>query len=260
MSDTYQPLCGYNPPPEPRFGNVPQWDERNPVLPESQWREHDDYAALWPRIEAQVNNNCTNSALANAAHAAFRIAGIDAPRFSWASNYARHNGGRDQGAFCRQLAWDFKDGPGLLPASMWPDNRIYGQWTEEHRRAASEWMALEIYQCMSFADVMSALSLGFTLYHGFVLGQGGVSNPRDGRVPEYDGQFANGHAMASRGITRRFGDWRTITVNSWGTQWGDKGVGYWPASYWWVQRGQFVNMEAFAIRAVVHNKPLPVAA
>lgn len=257
---TFNPLCGYLPPPEPRFAAVPQWDEKNPVLPESEWREHDDHAAYWPKIEAQANNNCTNAALAHCATAAFRINGIDAPRFSWAANYARHNGGKDQGSYCRLLAWDFKDGPGMCPASLFPDDNIFGQWTPEQTKAANEWQALEIYQCMTFADVASALSLGFLVYHGFVLGQGGLTSPKDGRMPEYDGVFGNGHAMASRGLTRRFGDWRTITPNTWGAAWADKGVGYWPASYFWVQRGQYINAEMFAIRAVKHKKAMPVAA
>lgn len=260
MSDTFTPRFGYIPPPEARFSAVPKWDDVNPVLPESQWEEHDDHATLWPAIEAQQNNNCTNAALAHCATTAFKIAGIDAPRFSWASNYARHNGNRDEGAFCRQLAQDFRDGPGLCPANLWPDNRIFGQWTAEQTAEAGKWRALEVYQCLTFADVMSALTRRFLVYHGFVLGAGGVTNPAGGKMPEFDGNFANGHAMASRGITKRFGDWRTITPNTWGTGWGDKGVGYWPASYWWVQKGQFINAEMFAIRAVRHNQPLPPVA
>jgi hypothetical protein len=93
-----------------------------------------------------------------------------------------------------------------------------------------------------------------------VLGAGGVSNPRDGRMPQFDGSLANGHAMCSRGLTKRFGDWRTVTPNTWGTGWGDKGVGYWPASYFWLQRGNFVNLDCFAVRAVRHAQPLPPVA
>jgi hypothetical protein len=210
-----------------------------------------------PPVEAQQHSNCTNAALAHAATAAFRFAGIDAPRFSWASNYARHNGGRDEGAFCRSLAWDFKDGPGLCPAALCPDSRIFAQWTPEMTAEAGKWLALEIYQCMNWNDVGSALTRRFVVYHGFCLGAGGVSNPRDGRMPQFDGSLANGHAMASRGITRKFGDWRTVTPNTWGTGWGDKGVGYWPQSYFWLQRGNFVNLDSFAVRAVRRNDTLP---
>lgn len=257
---TYAPLCGYLPPPTPRFAAVPTWSDKNDVLPESEWVEHDDHAALWPEIEQQHSSNCTNASLAHLATAAFRIAGVNAPRFSWSANYARHNGGRDEGAYCRDLARDFLEGPGMCPASLCPDANIFARWNQEMVSAASEWQALEIYQCMSFADVMSALSRRFLVYSGFVLGNSGMSNPSDGRMPEYDGIFGNGHAMASRGITKRFGDWRTITPNSWGKAWGDSGVGYWPASYWWVQSGNKVNLEAFAVRAVKHKKAMPVAA
>lgn len=255
MSD-FTPRFGVIQPTQPRFYGVPTWDAANPVLPESQWEEHDDLASVWPEIEAQQNNNCTNAALAHAATAAFTFAGIPAPRFSWASNYARHNNNRDSGAMCRDLAWDFKNGPGLLPSNMWPDSKIFGGWTPEQIAEGEKWRALEIYQCMNFAHVASALTRRFAVYHGFCLGQGGVSNPRDGRMPEFDGQLANGHAMASRGLTKKFGDWRTITPNTWGKQWADNGVGYWPASYFWLQRSNFVNLDCFAIRAVRHS-PLP---
>lgn len=248
MSDIFEPKFGYIPPPEPRFGSVPAWADKNEVLPESEWREHDDHANEWPQIEAQRNNNCTNASIAMGVEALFKVSGIEAPRFSWSSNYARHNGGRDQGAFCRDLAMDFLT-VGLCPAALWPDSKIYGNWTAEQLRAAEPWKGLEVYQCMSFAEVASALSRGFIVYHGFVLGNGGVSNPRDGRMPEYDGQFSNGHAMVSRGLTKRFGDWRTITPNTWGTGWADRGIGYWPRSYWWVQSGNKINLEAFCFRA-----------
>ncbi len=260
MSDQFIPLCGALQPDQPRFASVPTWAERNPVLPQSEWREHDDHADLCPPIEAQVNNNCTNAALSHMGGALFRLHGLTPPRFSWAALYARNNGGRDQGAFCRDLAADFLR-VGLLPSEMWPDSQIFGQWNSLHTEVAANWKALEIYQCMNFADVASALSRGFLVYHGFVLGNGGVSNPRDGRMPEYDRQFSNGHAMWSRGLTRRFGDWRTITPNTWGTSWGDKGVGYWPASYFWLQSGNMVNLDAFAVRAAaVQADKLPAAA
>lgn len=257
---SYVPLCGALRPDTPRFSAVPAWAERNPVLPQSEWREHDDHAALCPVIEAQKNNNCTNASLAHMAGTLFKLHGLNPPRFSWSALYARNNGGRDAGAFCRDLAADMLN-VGMVPSELWPDGQIFGQWSALQTEAASRWKALEVYQCMNFADVASALSRGFLVYHGFVLGNGGVSNPANGRMPEFDGSYANGHAMWSRGLTKRFGDWRTITPNTWGTQWGDDGVGYWPASYFWLQSGQFVNLDCYAIRAAaVQASELPAAA
>lgn len=269
MSDTfYLPdgtpcLTGYLNPDELRFAAAPAWDEANPVLREDEWEEHDDLAAFSPPPRAQKNNNCTNAALGGLAEAAFRAAGVaDVPRLSWSFLYAQCNGGRDQGAFCRDLAKKFRDGPGLCPEGVWPDDRIYeprGGFPAEVLAAAEPWRALEIYQCLNWEHVCSALSRRFLVYHGFVMGRGYQRTGADGRVPDWDGSYAAGHAMYSRGLTRRFGDWRTVTPNSWGPSWGDGGVGYWPGSYFWAARGNFVNLDCYAVRAVRRRDPLPAA-
>lgn len=262
MSLNYVPRFGYKTPAEFRFGTVAAFDEANAVLPRDQWREHDDLAPFWPAVEAQQNNNCTAASLACGAFAAFKAAGVECPRLSWAFNYSLRNGGRDEGAFCRDLAIDFMN-VGIAPAVAVPDSRIFrpaGGWPPEILAAAAKWKALEVYQCLTFDHVGSALSQDFVVYHGFCLGRNGVMNPGpSGRVAEYDGQLANGHAMCSRGLTKRFGDWRTVTPNTWGTGYGDQGVGYWPESYFWAQRGNFVNLDCYAIRAVKRVDPLPVA-
>lgn len=256
---SYNPLMGRLTPVNRRFKAVPTWDSANPVLPESEWREHDDHADLWPEIESQQNSNCTNASLAGLANCAFKLAGVEnVPRFSWSFNYARHNGGQDEGAFCHDVMGDFRFGTGMAPSSLWPDEKIIASsFPKDVVDAASKWTALEVYQCMDFASVASALSMGFLVYTGFVLGNGYTNVPSSGKVPEWDGRVANGHAMASRGLTKQFGDWRTITPNTWGTSWGKKGIGFWPKSYFWESQGNMENLEAFAVRAVKRLDKLP---
>lgn len=256
---SYNPLMGRLIPKMRRMHAIPTWDSANVVLPESQWREHDDHADLWPEIEAQLNSNCTNASIAGLGNCAFKLAGVkNVPRFSWSFNYARHNGGQDEGAFCHDVMGDFRFGTGLAPSDMWPDSHIIAySFPKAVVDEAGKWTALEVYQCMDFASVASALSLGFLVYTGFVLGNGFTDVPSNGKVPEWDGRIANGHAMASRGLTKEFGDWRTITPNTWGTGFGNKGVGYWPKSYFWESRGNTENLEAFAVRSVKRVDKLP---
>lgn len=251
-----------------RFGDVPAFDEANPVLPESEWEEHDDLAPFWPEIEAQRSNNCTNASLASALTAAFRMAGVDAPRFSWAFNYARHNDGVDEGAMCRDLARDLlvdRGGVGMCPAHLWPDDRIIARsFPAEALAGAKKWGALEVYQCLSWAQVGSALTQRFVVYYGVCMGLGYAAGHRNGGiVAEYDGQLANGHAMAGRGLRKVNGRFRVINPNTWGTQVGDRGVYYFPESYFWHSRPYrgttFVNLDAYAIRAVKRPDPLPRA-
>ena len=261
----YTPLFGYVNPEELRFGAVPQWSEANTVIAEADCEDHDDLAEFAPPIRAQKNNNCTNASLSDLAYTAFKMAGAeDVPQFSWTFNYAQCNGGRDQGAMCRDVIANTMKGagPGLLPAPLWPESNLFvsrGEITPEMLKEAAKWQLLEVYQCMDWADVRSALALRFLVYHGFVLGGNYSATGRDGKVPKWDGRRANGHAMWSRGLTRRFGDLRTITPNTWGTGFGDAGVGYWDQSYFWAASGNYINLDCYAVRAVVRNDELPTA-
>lgn len=257
-------LMGLKRPNVMRFGAVPAFDEANPVLRPEEWEEHDDLARFWPVIEAQKNNNCTNAALACGLKAAFAMAGVDCPRLSWAFNYQRHNGGQDQGAMCRDLALDLKSGVGMCPASLHPDSKIFGRPTAEAVAEAAKWTGLEVYQCMNWAHVASALTLRFVVYYGVCMGAAYAQGHRDGMVPEYDGRLSSGHAMMGRGLVKVNGRFRVINPNTWGQGMGDRGVYYFPESYFWdrkpVRGMDFVNLDAYAIRAVKRLDALPAVA
>jgi hypothetical protein len=254
---------GYQNPDELKFAAAPAFDEANPLLAESEWEEHDDYARHTPEIEAQRNNNCTNAAIASNMQAVCSFSGVDCPRLSWSFLYAHANGGRDSGAMCRDVAQMLRDGPGLPPASVWPDSKIFlprGDVAKVVLDAAAQYRALEIYQVFDFKGMMSALTQRFTVYFGVSLGRSFFRTRGDGNTPEWDGSLRNGHAMWARGTTKRFGDWRVIVPNSWGRSFGDNGVCYMPASYFWAERGNYVNLDAYAIRAVKRVDKLPQAA
>jgi hypothetical protein len=254
---------GYTNPDELRFAAAPAFDQANALLNESEWEEHDDYAPHCSPIEAQQNNNCTNAALASCAECLFRSSGVEVPRLSWSFLYAHDNGGRDAGAYCRNLARLFRDGPGLAPASVWPDSKIYlprGDLPQVVVDAAAEYQALEVYQVFDWKGVMSALTQRFVVYYGISLGRAFFNTKKDGVVPRWDGSTRNGHAMWLRGTTKKFGDWRAISPNSWGKSFGDGGIGYIDESYFWAEQGRFVNLDAYAIRAVKRKDKLPQAA
>lgn len=251
---------GMKAPPELRFAAVPAWDAANPVLTEDECQDTDRLRQFLSPIKTQHYNNCTNAALAGLGEALFRSCGMEVPTLSMSFNYARHNDGVDQGAMCRDLAYDFRE-VGMVPDALYPENRVVSRPSAEVVAKAKEITALEVYQCLDWSHVRSALARDFFVYHGFVLGQAFFNVGRDGKVPRWDGRIANGHAMFSCGLTRRFGDLRTIMPNSWGVSFGDQGVGYCDSSYFWDRRGNFVNLDAFAIRAVKRLKTddLPVA-
>lgn len=247
--------CGRNSPDEFRNAAVPAWAERNPVLQESDCDDHDDLAKWYPESLAQGFNNCTNASIAAASKAQLESQGIQTPNLSRSYQYAQCNGGRDQGASCRQVIQNLMGNgpyPGLPAESLYPENQIYmpkGGFPQHVIDDAKTRIAFEVYQCLSWADVISAVARRFFVYQGYVLGQNWFSVPKSGKVASWDGRFENGHATIARGLTRKFGDLRVIVPNTWGPSFGDNGVGYVDQSYYWTQRGNFVNLEAYAIRA-----------
>lgn len=256
---------GYVNPEEMRFAAVPAFDEANPVLPREQWREHDDYASSSLRIIAQQNNNCTNASLAGLLEDLKLASGEEnVEPLSVTFQYALHNGGRDAGAMCRDLVADIREGKHGLPREVvFPPSQIYvprGGMSAAVLEDAKKTIALEVYQCMTFADVCSALSRDFMVYFGLCLGERFINGtPADGKVPEWSGHRTKGHAMFARGLTKRFGDWRPIVKNSWGSRWGFNGICYMPESYFWAQSGNYINLDAYAIRAIKRVEQLPRA-
>lgn len=236
-------------PPELRYSAVPTWAETNPVIPEEQWEEHDEYAAFGIPIKHQHANNCTNASLAGLSETLWTASGNPFVELSMAYLYALCNGGVDEGAFCRDLAAKLLS-VGIPTAKLVPESQVTARaFSSDVASDAGTRKALEIYQCLNWQDVGSALSRRFLVYHGFCLGGRFFSTGSDGLVPAYDGAYTNGHAQYSRGLRKVNGVWRTVTPNSWDVTFGDKGVGYIDASYFWAQKGNFVNLDCYAVRA-----------
>lgn len=263
---TTQFKTGCKAPLHVRFGAVPKWSDKNPVLSESECQDHDNLAQFCEPSKAQNYNNCTNASLAWIVQTAFKQAGIACPDLSRSFAYALCNGGVDQGAMCRDVM-SVAMTKGLPPEMLCPEDHIYlprGGWPTSLLKAAMQWELLEVYQCMDWPDVRSALAREFLVYHGFSLGGDDRHCPffdtgSNGKPPTWDGRLSNGHAMGSRGLTRKFGDLRTVTPNTWGTTFGDGGVCYIDQSYFNGGSGNYLNMEAFAIRFAKIATPLPVA-
>lgn len=254
---------GYNNPDELKFAAAPPFDQANTLLSENEWEEHDDYAQFTPPIEAQQNNNCTNAAISSCAEALGASQGMKLTRRSWSYLYAHENGGRDQGASCRHVAKRLRDGDGLPAASVWPDEKIFlprGEVAQVVLDSAAECQALEIFQIFDWKGVMSALTQRFVVYFGISCGRAFFQTRKDGKTPSWDGSMRNGHAMWLRGITKKFGDNRAVCVNSHGKGFGDNGVCYIDESYFWAERGRFVNLDAYGIRALKKKDQLPQAA
>lgn len=250
MSEEFKLGCRL--PQTPRFAEVPTWADANDIIPESEWDLHDDFAAYDVPVRKQNYNNCTNAALAGAAECLLSAQRGERVTLSMSMLYALCNGGVDEGAFCRDLALKFMR-LGLCLESLWPESRVttLEEPSREVLDSAAKYRGFEMYQVRSWEEYGSALTRRFVLYHGFMLGSAfmrGVG--ANGVVPPYDGVLANGHAMYSRGLTEIAGVKRGVCVNSWGRSWGKGGLCFLDQSYFWHQRGNWVNLDCIAIRSV----------
>lgn len=249
-------------PPELRFAAVPTWAEANPVLDESEWEEHDEYAPWQVPIKHQHYSNCTNASLAGLAEMLWAASGNGLTNLSMSFLYAQCNGGVDEGAFCRDLAAKFVTA-GLCTDVLAPETMATARsFSAEATADAATRCGFEIYQCMSWGDVGSALTRRFGVYHGFCLGGRFFNTGSDGVVPSFDGSPSNGHAQYSRGLVKINGAWRTITPNSWDTTFGKSGIGLIDKSYFGANIGRMVNLDCYAIRAMKQpttNVPAPKA-
>lgn len=241
-----------------RFEAVPAWSEKNPVLAEDECPDCDHMAGSMAAIGEQQNNNCTNAALASLLETFLvHLGEEDVPSLSWSYLYAMFNRNQDRGAYCRDLVLQALKG-GCAPKSKWADENIYmprGGFPTDVIESALPYRPLEVYQCENWADARSALARGFAVYHGFVLGQAFFRTKGDGKVPQFDGQLKSGHAMWARGLTRKFGDLRAIVPNSWSPGFGERGLCYIDKSYFWAAQGNYVNLDAYAVRSVRKANP-----
>lgn len=267
MSDLLLPdgspiRMGYVPPHERgepmRFAAVPAFDEANEVLSESQWEENDDAAMYNSPIKSQKYSNCTNASLASMIELDLRSSGIDAPDLSWSFLWAHFNGGSpNSGAMCREVIAKAKE-VGIPRADLWPESNYAisrGEVSQAILDDAALYRPLEVYQCMDWRDICSALTRRFRVYFGLCLGGKFFNTPKNGVAPAWDGGRSNGHAMFARGLRKVSGVWHAVVPNTWGTSFGENGVSYMDASYFWAKSGNFYNLDAYAVRCIKAAKP-----
>lgn len=246
-----------------RFGAVTAWSDANPVLSEAECEDHDDYAGFTPPIINQPFSNCTNASAAKMAECGLWVStGIKPPTLSQTWLWAHWNGGSTKnGAMCRDVVdklrtWGIPT-DALFPASKYsiPSSGS----SPELLADAKTRCALEVYQCENWADIRSSLARRFWVYYGIVIGRAYFNTPATGKTPPWDGSRINGHAMWLRGLTRSFGDLRAINVNSWGLNFAKAGISYMSADYFWATSGNYINLDAYAVRSFAHSEAVPTA-
>lgn len=201
----------------------PMASERIKVIPRDQWADYAQDASLTPFIKTVLDQDgvgsCATESSTGGVMIDLAMAGVPHVELNPWFIYQATSGGRDRGssidenlAFIRQY--------GIAPTSIWPRSKGWSTTpSEEAFAAALEFRIEEFYDIASIDEMVSALLLGFPVIYG-----------------------ADGHSVCK---VQHLDDTKGLDLNSWGTSWGDNGLGVW-ASY----RAVNWSYGAFAIRTV----------
>lgn len=234
-------------PPDPVCA-LPFWDEANTTLPESQWQEID----LSGFVEAILNQGMTSSCVGHGSASGMAVAWAQAGKpkmgFSPYFIYGNINGGRDQGAIISHALTSMQT-DGVAPRDVMPAGVMYRQqFPAAAVQAAQRFKLFKAYQCPSFERICTALTLGFCVPLGIMVGQNFANVSSEGICPLPNGG-GGGHCILGVGLKRhpRYG-WLIKILNSWGTQFGMGGYAYITRNHF-----QYMQVDAFAIQCTTDD-------
>jgi hypothetical protein len=197
-----------------------------PLLPREQFREIDLSWTGVPVMDQDGQNKCVGDASCVVAAIANVQKGEPLTLVSGDFLYALINHDRDQGAVVSDAALALQQ-VGIAPASLVPDGTIYRrQIPQAAFQAAPRYKLDTWFHCTSFDAICTALTLGFPVVAGFLIGNNFVRLDQEGCVPLPD-QVIGGHALAMIGLKKsRNGRWLVKFQNSWTQQFGIGGYGF----------------------------------
>lgn len=235
---------------------LPPWELGNPVLQANQLQE----IALDELWDTKVNQqHKTNACVGHAVDVAFTIAWLQAggdPReFSPTWLYGLINGGQDRGSVVSDALTAIKM-YGICEEKFVGADKIYRQqFPSEAYGNARRFRVIEAYQVRNFAQLCTAISLGFPVVSGIYIGDNFSDLDADGIAPLPD-QVIGGHALCHVGLkySKKRGLWLVRTRNSWGKEWGFQnsigrgGLCYLTEAHW-----ARMNLDAWAICGVFRD-------
>jgi hypothetical protein len=212
-------------PPYP-WQPIPRLMETRAPLPRSGWREIDLAAAYQPPILDQGRtNSCVGHASCTVAEVAWAQKGEPLPRFSPTFVYSQINGGRDQGAVISDAATELTT-KGICLEAEYPEGVLFARQVPPGAyQTALRYRLERFHHTPSFDEIGTALSLGWPVVGGFLLGNNFMQPGADGLTPVPD-RVVGGHALALLGLANRGGRWLIRFQNSWSASWGLRGFGW----------------------------------
>jgi hypothetical protein len=197
------------------------------VVPRSKWKSRTfstkpSFAPTTIKNQGSTNE-CNAFAICYAMEAVRRVNGARELPLSPGFIYGNINQGQDNGSRLED-GLTHAQKVGTVPVTMIPELEWHSsRWPSDSFEVAKSFRALEWWLCPTFELMASAVHHGFPVVFGIAWGpKDGVDS--DGWLPDAPaGGMAGGHAMCALGLVKRGRGWGLLTVNSWGTRWGDQG-------------------------------------
>ena len=245
--DGYYRILSHTPSPEndtPKFGDsFRSFDAAALKEIDMSWQGH--------RI---LNQKSTNSCVGHASTAGMEILQkqrqIVQKNFNPFFHYALINGGQDGGAYISD-SLNMLRKYGICETSAFPYDRVYykSSLTKAAYDNAARFKLGYAYQCNTFEEVCQAISLGFVVNIGILVGSNFTKVDSEGIAPLPNGG-GGGHSMLACGIKQhsKYG-WLVKLQNSWGSSFGLGG-------YCYVRKEHFTSrskLDCFAFQGVIED-------
>lgn len=235
--------------------------DKNPLVPESEWRDVDYSWADKDNWEDQRNcSGCVGWSAVQLFRIAWALAnpGLPIPKFSPAFVYGLINGGRDAGAMVYDSIKAMTE-YGVSLKDHVPDGMIFRRnFPQAAFETAKRFRVSDGYLCRSLEEIDSALQLGFVVSIGVRINNSLHNLDSEGIAAKRGRGSIGGHAMSLVGYKKhpRRGRIR-LMKNSWGRGWGMNGYA-WLDDSWFDGENDFWAVQAVTIDPKEPNVP-PVA-
>jgi hypothetical protein len=232
---------------------APAYAATNPVIPRSEWAAVKRSRGVVPILDQGSHGSCVGHGSVRALMKARDRSGQSFVLLSPTFVYAQINGGRDDGSDPADAATALLTVGTCTMAECGEDTVFKRQIPQSAYQTASRFMALDIYQCHAYDEIVSAFLCGFDVFDTINVGNG-FNESQQGRGPPVAVGQGNHCTMVGDELKQDSrGNWLLEHDNSWNTTWGLDGSYFMAEAHYDRQP----DWQAFAIRSVAYDPQDP---
>ena len=234
---------------------APLYGATNPIIPRSEWTPLKRIRGPVPILDQGQHGSCVGHGSTRALMKARSRAGLPFVLLSPTFVYAQINGGMDAGSDPADAATTLI-GVGTCTMKEVGEDAIFKrQIPQSAYQTAARYKALDIYQCETFDEAISAWLCGFDVFDTVFVGARFNNLDTEGVPPAARGP--GNHCVMFGDELKQSSKWGWLMehANSWSTQWGQDGYFFMGEAHYDRQP----QWQAFAVKAVALDPQDPDA-